>query len=166
MPALEGDTGAGALSGRGATSRPWRTGIALIVPATEQSHRTHRAVAQGSRPRPSAFRFLRLAALLRLPLLRWLALRVAPETEEICQALGVDPLKLISSGCMVITAKESEGLLNALNGKGIKATMVGRILEKAQGRFIVLKGEGRGGRPISMLTFPERDELYRVLAPG
>ncbi len=80
---------------------------------------------------------------------------VREETRVICEELGLDPLKLISSGCMIITCKNSDRMLNALKETGIQAVEIGEIIEKDR----VLVEEGREV-PISP---PESDELYKVL---
>jgi len=95
---------------------------------------------------------------------------IAPETRNICRALEIDPLKLISSGCMVITAKEPSKIVDSLAANGIRASIVGRILKAPCERFMISrrapKGEGRGAQLTVRLEFPERDELYRVLTRG
>lgn len=78
---------------------------------------------------------------------------VAPETKEICSALGVDPLRLISSGSMLIVCDNME-ILKALEEENIRASVIGRITPKD--RFII-----RNDKKIP-LTEPDSDELYRV----
>lgn len=95
---------------------------------------------------------------------------IAPETRDICRALEIDPLKLISSGCMVITAKEPGKIVDSLAASGIKASIVGKILKAPCERVMISQktpiGEGRGGHLTAGLEFPERDELYRALTGG
>jgi len=45
---------------------------------------------------------------------------VRKETQLICKELQLDPLKLISSGCMIITCKNSDEMLEALKKESIK----------------------------------------------
>ncbi|MCG8483538.1 MAG: AIR synthase family protein [Clostridia bacterium] len=81
---------------------------------------------------------------------------VAKETLKICNFYDLDYLKLISSGCMIITVseKKKDKLLKALKGEGILATEIGVIQEKA----IQLIKDGE----ILEIEPPESDELYKV----
>jgi hydrogenase expression/formation protein HypE len=85
------------------------------------------------------------------------AVPVAPETEAICAALGLDPLALISSGSMLIAVREPEPLLRELSGAGITGTVVGVLVDHE--RVIARRGES------APLVPPERDELWRILSP-
>ena len=78
---------------------------------------------------------------------------VAPETREICSALGVDPLRLISSGSMLIVCENTD-ILKALESENIKAAVIGRITDKH--RCIIRNDEK------IPLTEPDSDELYKV----
>ena len=80
---------------------------------------------------------------------------VRPETKAICRELGLDPLKLISSGCMLITCRNGEEMLKALQGEGIPASIIGEVVEK--GRAIVVDGIETPIDP------PQSDELYKVI---
>ena len=83
---------------------------------------------------------------------------VLPETSVICQALGLDPLGLISSGALLATvaAGDSAGMIEALAREGIAATVIGKVVEGAAG---VYERTGSGFLPFP--TF-ERDEVARV----
>jgi hydrogenase expression/formation protein HypE len=72
---------------------------------------------------------------------------VAEETRKICSALDVDPLRLISSGSLLITAPRncSSLLLEALRKSGIVAEIIGEITQ------------GRNLEPVT------QDELWRIL---
>jgi len=52
---------------------------------------------------------------------------VLPCTKAICQELGADPYRLISSGSMMITTPEPLAVIDALQKSGIKATLIGTI---------------------------------------
>ena len=82
---------------------------------------------------------------------------VIPECDAICRALGLDPLGLLASGCLVIALprRETQGLLSALDAEGIRAWEIGEVTDMEHG--VLLKGQ-QGLRP--MPTF-ERDELAR-----
>ncbi len=80
---------------------------------------------------------------------------VAPETAAVCRALGADPLKLISSGSMLVAAPDAGAVLAALAARGVPASPIGRVTEA--GRVLV-----RDGRP-EEAPFPVEDELWRLL---
>ncbi len=78
---------------------------------------------------------------------------IAKETREICNVLGADPLRLISSGAMLIVCQSTD-ILRALEKENIKASVIGRITPKD--RYIIRNNEK------IPLTEPDSDELYRV----
>lgn len=80
---------------------------------------------------------------------------IRPETAEICAALQMDPLGLISSGTMMITIPNGDALIAALAEMGIAASKIGTIT--AAGRRI-----WRGGKP-EEFVMRDRDEIWRVL---
>ncbi|AZR74556.1 AIR synthase [Anoxybacter fermentans] len=80
---------------------------------------------------------------------------IRPETREICDALQIDPLGLISSGTMLITIPDGDKLLAALKEKGIPACKIGKITESGQTLWV--NGEKR------KFVLPPRDELWRIL---
>lgn len=83
---------------------------------------------------------------------------VRAETERICRHLRIDPLGLISSGTMLITAPDGARLVEALGQEGIPAAVVGRITQPHAGVVVV----GSGGERRRLDTAPV-DELWRVL---
>ena len=85
---------------------------------------------------------------------------VLPECQAICEALGLDPLGLLASGALLVTAPSADvpALLAALEGEGIDAWEIGQMLAAEEGLQIIgYKGE---------LPLPEfaRDELARYLS--
>ncbi|HHV61673.1 MAG TPA: AIR synthase [Firmicutes bacterium] len=82
---------------------------------------------------------------------------VAPETRNICSLLGIDPLRLTSSGCMLISAVCAKRVVGALEEAGIPATVIGEIVEPGRGRVLVRQD----GKEVEVLP-PERDELYKA----
>lgn len=84
------------------------------------------------------------------------AVPIAPETQAICAALGVDPLMLISSGSMLIAAPDPQPVLAELRGAGIPCAVVGTLTDGAR---VVM----RRGATFPLIP-PDRDELWRVLA--
>ena len=80
---------------------------------------------------------------------------VADETLRISEYYGIDPLKLISSGCMVITCSDGIGLVKKLEEAGIKATIIGRVTKRLDKELICLD-------KVEKIMPPESDELYKV----
>jgi hydrogenase expression/formation protein HypE len=85
---------------------------------------------------------------------------VAPETESVCHALELDPLRVLSSGSLLIAAKlgNANRIIKALQRSGIPASIVGEITKPEKGRIFVK----RDGTRVK-LEPPARDELYKVL---
>ena len=78
---------------------------------------------------------------------------VLEETTLICNELGINPLRLISSGSMLIVCENDAEMINALEGEGIKATVIGKIVESDK---TVIND------CISIpLEEPDTDELYK-----
>jgi len=84
------------------------------------------------------------------------AVPVAPETRAVCDALGVDPLALISSGAMLIAVRDPWPVQDELARAGIPSAVVG-ALTPGPDRVVVRDGH------TSPLEPPDRDELWRVL---
>ncbi len=76
---------------------------------------------------------------------------VLDATKEICARLGLDPLRLLSSGCMLIACDNAEELLAALEAGGIPAKKVG---EAAEGEGVYLNG--------ARVYALARDEIYNI----
>lgn len=76
------------------------------------------------------------------------------ETKEICKFFGLNPLKLISSGSMLITAEDGNRIVKALSEKGIQATIIGKIVK--EGRYLITSSGKEKILP------PEKDEIYRA----
>ncbi len=66
---------------------------------------------------------------------------IPEETKKICGHFGIDPLQLISSGSLLITAKEEkiEEILTALSQNDVRASIIGEITEPDRGRTLVTK---------------------------
>lgn len=80
-------------------------------------------------------------------------------TKEICNTLNLNPLKLISSGSMMITCEDSDGLIKLLENNNIKATVIGIITSNSSERLLISKNEGT----VTDIEPPGPDELYRVM---
>lgn len=75
-------------------------------------------------------------------------------TQKVCSQLKIDPLKLISSGSMLISTKDGKALVKLLMEKGINAKIIGNIT-KEKG-ILVRKGKK------DIIPPPERDELFNI----
>ncbi len=82
------------------------------------------------------------------------------ETLEICSLMQVDPLKLLSSGCLLIAAdtRKSGFILRGLSAHGIPAKIIGKLTPRRSGRKLV-----RVNGSIEEIGPSERDEIYRVI---
>lgn len=52
---------------------------------------------------------------------------VARETVQLCEALGIDPLRLIGSGALLVAAPDGPAMVRALHEAGVPAAEVGRL---------------------------------------
>ena len=84
---------------------------------------------------------------------------VLPECEEICAALGIDPLGLLGSGALLATMPSIEAprALRALDRIGVSGWEIGQMIEQELGMWLI----DRHGEH-EMPEF-ERDELARYL---
>ncbi|HDM92677.1 MAG TPA: AIR synthase [Candidatus Korarchaeota archaeon] len=82
------------------------------------------------------------------------------ETRKICEALGVDPLKLISSGTLLIAAppESVDELLEDLRNAGIRASVIGEFTDNPSVREI----ERLDGSKLN-LNEPIKEELWRIV---
>lgn len=82
------------------------------------------------------------------------------ETGQICRALGIDPIKTIGSGALIISAppEKAKNIIASLEKNGIPAAVVGEIVDENVGSYVLRKN----GTKLS-LTEPVKEELWRVL---
>ena len=82
---------------------------------------------------------------------------VFPETETLCRKLALDPLGLIASGALLITAPpcDADRIKEALRREGIPAESIGKTWEKEKGIKIIT------GTQIRDLPVFPRDEIAR-----
>jgi len=87
-------------------------------------------------------------------------MHVHAETQAICKGLGLDPLRTISSGTLIISAgsESAEKIVTGLIQKGIQASIIGRVLDKKQGAYIIRKN----GTKLN-LSRPVKEEIWRIL---
>jgi len=85
---------------------------------------------------------------------------IPDETRQICGALGVDPLRLLGSGALLITAQpgEAEKIMEALTKEGIKASVIGEVTPLSEGRLLV---DEKGSH--ESIEAVDQDEIYRIL---
>jgi hydrogenase expression/formation protein HypE len=86
------------------------------------------------------------------------AVPVLPETQAICRALGLDPLRLLASGALLIAAAPGcgEALATAFAGDQVGVTRIGRFLARRRGSWAITGGER------IPLRAADRDELARA----
>src|SRR5437660_4878343 len=83
---------------------------------------------------------------------------LATETSKICSELGLDPLKLMSSGCLLaaVASNSVARVMKALRNQGVKVSQVGRVTSRTKGRFCL-----KGGKKLDLVAVPQ-DELYKL----
>ena len=81
-------------------------------------------------------------------------INISEETKTICDHFGLDPLRTISSGSLLIitSSDESEKIVKSIEDHDIEASIIGEIVKKENRREI--DGEEA--------EYPERDELWDV----
>lgn len=83
------------------------------------------------------------------------AVPVLPLTSRVCTKYGLDVYGLISSGSMMIAARNGNRIVEAMRANGIPATVIGKA--GGQGVYDLSSGQKRAITP-----YPA-DELYKVL---
>lgn len=80
---------------------------------------------------------------------------ILKETKLICDYYDIDPLKLISSGSMLISTKNGNELVKKIKQEGINAAIIGTVTEN---KTIYLKTDCES----IIVSQPKTDELYKV----
>lgn len=83
------------------------------------------------------------------------AMPVSKVTKKVCSEFKVDPLRLISSGSMLITCSDGEKLAEILMENNIEAAVIGKITEK--NGILVDNGIEQHVVP------PSSDELFKIV---
>jgi len=83
------------------------------------------------------------------------AIPLREPTRRICSALGVDPLRLIASGALLIACGDATRMVEGLAEGGIAATHIGHMT--VEGRLLVYEDH------VETVDRLDRDELYRLL---
>ncbi|KAF5068746.1 Selenide, water dikinase [anaerobic digester metagenome] len=79
---------------------------------------------------------------------------IKEETKIICKEGQIDPLRLISSGTMIITTENGAKLVDKLNQNGISGAIIGKITETDR---ILISNQSK-----ELLEEPQSDALYQV----
>ena len=91
-----------------------------------------------------------------------------PETEKICRLFDVDPLRLISSGSMIIIAAKDkkEEMLQAMRDADVECSIIGVIREEEEGICMAQHTKTCGregmGRIRTKIDPPYADEIYKT----
>ncbi len=80
---------------------------------------------------------------------------VLPITEAVCDKLSLDPLRLISSGCMIMCCKDGERLVERLTNGNVKATIIGSMTEGSD--VLSIKNGHK-----TLIQPPDSDEIYKI----
>ncbi|WP_319370413.1 AIR synthase family protein [uncultured Ilyobacter sp.] len=85
-------------------------------------------------------------------------IKIAECTKDICKYFKIDPLKLISSGSMLLAADPIKGaeIVEILKKEGIESHIIGKFTEE-NSKSIISEGFSEE------ISEPESDELYKVV---
>ncbi|HYU17447.1 MAG TPA: AIR synthase family protein [Chloroflexota bacterium] len=83
------------------------------------------------------------------------AVPILDETRQVCGVFGADPLRLISSGALLIACPDAERMISGLRDHGIAAGQIGRVTKRD--RVLLAGGQRHEVGPVV------RDELWRIL---
>jgi hydrogenase expression/formation protein HypE len=86
---------------------------------------------------------------------------IPEETHKICAHFNLDPLQLISSGSLLIVAKEekTDKIISSLSKNNIQSSIIGEITKPAIGRNLLTKT----GEKIELVK-PVSDHLWKAIA--
>lgn len=82
------------------------------------------------------------------------ALPIRDITKKLCDHFGIDPLRLISSGSMLVTVRDADRALSILKDHQVEAHVIGEVTEEGS----LLNIEGR----LTHVDAPLRDEIYKL----
>ena len=87
------------------------------------------------------------------------AIPMEPETAKVCQRFGIDPLRLISSGSMmiIVPAGLEKAMQEVMADSNVNITTVGKIMPEEFGVKL------RSGESLENVEPPTTDELYKAL---
>lgn len=83
---------------------------------------------------------------------------VTDEAKRVCELFGLDPYATLSEGTLIVTVKREKAkeVLNILESKGIRASIIGKVTNRKHGRWI-LKDKKR-----ELLRKPLIDPYWKV----
>jgi hydrogenase expression/formation protein HypE len=83
---------------------------------------------------------------------------IAPETSKICSMLSLDPLKLMSSGCLLaaVAPEHVDQAARRLRKLHVPVSVIGAMTSEKSGRHYSLGGKSLDLKPVT------QDELYRL----
>jgi hydrogenase expression/formation protein HypE len=87
------------------------------------------------------------------------AIPIDDSTKTICGVLEINPLELISSGCMIICCNEENAaeVVNTIESRGVSASVIGRLVKNPDHRIIITDSDGFA------LPRPTTDALWAAL---
>ena len=77
---------------------------------------------------------------------------VLPVTQKLCAFCGIDPLRFVSSGSMLMATNEPDALISALHAQHVDACVIGRFVREG---FVTTD-------PTTPIDPNVRDELYKL----
>lgn len=83
---------------------------------------------------------------------------IYPECRMICDSAGIDPLRLIASGALVITSRPGSAnkIVSALSSEEIPAAVIGSFTQESQGRYLIKEKKNYRIKP------PFVDEITKI----
>ena len=83
---------------------------------------------------------------------------VFPETDAICSALVLYPLRLIASGAllMAVAPDKADAVLTAIQTRGISVAVIGEVRPSNENITIMTKGN------VELIKLPDRDGIARA----
>lgn len=84
------------------------------------------------------------------------AIPLREDTRKFCDCFGLDPYRLISSGCMLIAVPDGRALTENLRAAHIPAALIGKTTDTKERLLIV------NGKPVP-LEPPAADEIYKIV---
>lgn len=87
------------------------------------------------------------------------AIPIDDSTKAICNALEINPMELISSGCMIICCSEENAteVVNTIQSRGVSASVIGKIMQNPDHRIVITDSDGFA------LQRPTTDALWAAL---
>lgn len=86
------------------------------------------------------------------------AIHIFPETEQLCQKYGLDPLGVIASGSLLLTAapQDTPKIAEGLKEKGVHTNVIGKVVPAQEGRNLCKKN--------ALISLPiyHQDEITKI----